>query len=78
MEFGGVKKAGSTLIILNDQQVNKMPECLPRICEFICGNEQYVCKDGDIRLNTIWNYRVARLYVEKQYINLRLDDLQYL
>ena len=55
-----------------------MAECLPRICDSMCGNEQYVCKDGAFRLNTIGTNEVARLYLEKQYISLRLADLQYL
>jgi len=55
-----------------------MAECLPRICDSMCGNEQYVCKDGDFRLNTIATNEVARLYLEMQYISLRLIDLQYL
>jgi len=78
VEFGAVKKNGSTFITLNKQQVNKMAEYLPRICDSVCGNEQYVCKDGDFRLNTFGTSGVARLYLEKQYINLKLADLQYL
>ena len=71
------KKKGSIFVILNYQQVNKMAECLPRICDSMCGNEQYVCKGGAFRLNTIGINGVARLYLEKQYIILRLADLQY-
>ena len=78
MEFGSVKKNGSTILILDDRQVDKMAECLTRICESMCGNEQYECKEGDFRLNTIRSYRIARLYLGKQYIGLRLGDLQYL
>ena len=44
----------------------------------MCGNEHYVYYDGAFRLNTIGSNRVARLYLEKQYISLRLADLQYL
>jgi len=44
----------------------------------MCGNEQYVCKDGSFRLNTVGTNGVNRLYLEKRYISLRLDDLQYL
>ena len=51
VKFGAVKKNGSTFIILIDQQVNNMAECLPRICDPMCGNEQYVCKDEAFRLN---------------------------
>ena len=55
-----------------------MVECLPRICEYMCGNEQYGCNEGDFRLNTTGSYRIARLCVDKQYIGLRLGVLQYL
>ena len=78
VEFGVVKKNGSTFVTLNEQQVNKVAECLPRICDSMCGNEQYVCKDGDFRLNTVGTSGVAKLYLDKQNINLKLADLQYL
>ena len=55
-----------------------MVECLPKICDPQCGNEQYVCKDGDFSLNSVVSNGVARLYLDKQYINLKLADLQYL
>jgi len=77
VQFRAVKKNGSTFITLNEQQVNKMAECLPRICDSMCSTEQYVCKDGDFRLNTVGTSGVARLYLDKQYINLKLADLQY-
>ena len=44
----------------------------------MCGNEQYLCKDGAFRLNTIGTNEAARLYLEKQYTSLRFADLQYL
>ena len=78
MEFGSVKKNGTTIIILDDRQVEKMAECLPRIFESMCGNEQYGYKEDDFRLNTTGSYRIARLYLGKQYIGLRLGDLQNL
>ena len=74
MEFGSIKKNGSTILILDDRQVNKMVEFLPRISESMCGNKQYGCKEVDLRLNTRGSYRIARLYLDKQYINLRLRD----
>ena len=78
MEFGSIKNNCSTILILDDRQVNKMAEFLPRLCESMCGNEQYGCKEGDFRLNTTGSYRIAQLYLDKQYIGLRLGDLQYL
>jgi len=44
----------------------------------MCRNEHYLCKDGAFRLNTIGTNEVTRSYLEKQYISLRLADLQYL
>jgi len=73
-----MKKNGSTILILDDRQVNKMAKYLPTVCESMCGNEQYGCKEGDFRLNTTGSYRIARLYLDKQYIGLILGDLLYL
>ena len=69
---------GSSILILDDRQVNKMAECLLRICESMCGNELYGWKEGDFRLNTTRSYKIGGLYLDKQYINFRLIDLQYL
>jgi len=33
---------------------------------------------GRLRLNTTESYRIARMYLDKQYIGLRLGVLQYL
>ena len=71
-----VKKNGSTFLILDDRQVNKMAECLPTICESTCCNEQYGCKEGNFRMNTTGSYRTARIYLDRQYISLKLVDLQ--
>jgi len=49
-----------------------------RLCESVSGNEQYGCKEGDFSLNTTGSYRIVRLYLDKQYIGLRLGDLQNL
>jgi len=78
VELRSVNKKRSTILILDDQQVNKMAECLPKICESMCGFKQYGCKEGNFRLNTTGSYRGARLYLDKQYISVRLVDLQYL
>jgi len=74
VEFGSVKKIGSTILILDDWQVNKMVQCLPTICESMCGNEQYGYKESNFRMNTTRSYRTA----SRQYISLKLGDLQYL
>ena len=55
-----------------------MAEYLPRMWKSMCKNEQTGCKNDDFRLNTTGSYRVARLYLGSQYIELTLLDLQYL
>jgi len=55
-----------------------MAVCLPKICEYMCCFKQYGCKEGNFRLYTTGSYRIARLCLDKQYISLRLVDLQYL
>ena len=65
-------------IILTDQHVATTAECLPRICEAMCGNAQYGCSDGAFRLNTTGNVTVARLYIEKEYITLIFKKLRYM
>ena len=77
-EFGAVKRNKPNILVLTDQHVKTMAEFLPRICESMCGNEQYGFKDGDFILNTTGSYRVARLYLDKEYISLKLVELQYL
>jgi len=36
VEFGSIRKNGSTILILHDRQVNQLAEYLPRICESMC------------------------------------------
>lgn len=78
VEFGASKKNGSTVLIIDDRQVAKLAECLPRICESMCANEQCGCSEGSFRLTTTATGGVARMYVDKQFISFRLADLQYM
>jgi len=50
-------------MILTEQHVATMAECLRRLYEATCGDEQYSCKDGAFRLNTTGSYGVARVYM---------------
>jgi hypothetical protein len=75
IEFGGPKKKP---INLNDQQVRTMAEYLPSLCEALCNNEHYICKDGDFRFNSAGGYRFARMYLGKQYLEFKLYELRYL
>ena len=55
-----------------------LAECLPRIYAAMCDDEQFACSDVIFRLNRTGSYRTAILYIEKQYITLKLQDLRYL
>jgi len=55
-----------------------MTEYLPTICESMCDNKQYGCKEGNFRMNTTGSYRTASIYLDRQYISLKLVDLQCL
>ena len=78
VEFGAVKRNKPAILVLTDQHMKTMAEIRPRVCESMCGNEQYGFKDGDFRLNTTGSYRVARFYLHKQCISLKLVELQHL
>ena len=71
VEFGGPK---IKLMTLTDLQVATLAECLPRICEAMCDDGQFACSDGPFRLNTTGSYRVARMYKDKQYISLKVQE----
>ena len=78
MEFGHVKRDRPTILVLADRHVKTQAEILPRICESVCGNAQYGHSDGDFRLNTTGSFRVARMNLDKEYISLKLVELQHL
>jgi hypothetical protein len=75
VEFGGAKPLPITL---TEEHVTTMAEHLSRLCEVLCNNEHYSYKDDIFSLTTTRIYSVARLYLNKQYISLKLGDLRYL
>lgn len=75
MEFGGQL---SKPIALPEQHVSTLAENMQRICEAMCGSKHYICKDDTFHLNTTGSYRVARMYLDKQYIRFKLTEFQYL
>jgi hypothetical protein len=75
VELGCAKKAP---LILNEQHVRTMAEHLPQLCEAMCNDGHYSCKDGDFRMNTTGSYRVARVYLGRQYAECKLHELRYL
>jgi regulatory protein YycI of two-component signal transduction system YycFG len=75
VEFGGSKP-----LILTQNHVQIMAENLSRLCEAMCDNDYYICKREDVsfRMNTTGSYRVARMFVDKNSISLKLSELRYL
>jgi hypothetical protein len=51
---------------------------LPSLCAVMCQGEQYTCKDGVFRITTTGSFGVTRLYLNKQYMALKLGELCYL
>jgi len=75
VEFGGSKIKP---VLLTQQYVATMADCLPRICKAMCDNEQYGRSDAPFRLNTTGCYRIARFYMDKNYVPLKFQELRYL
>ncbi len=53
-------------------------EHLPKLCEAICRGDHYSCKDDLFRLQSAGTYRVARMYLDKQFICFKLTEMGYL
>ena len=61
IEFGGSRIKP---VILMDQHVTTMAECLPRICVAMYDDGQFACSDGSFRLIKTGSYLIARLYIK--------------
>jgi hypothetical protein len=74
IEFGG---AHLSLIIIDEQHLSTLSEHLPKLFESICRGERYACKDGVFGLSySGGNLDVARMYLDKRYIVLKLANLR--
>jgi hypothetical protein len=74
VEFGSAKKMP---LLHNDQHLQTMALHITALCAALC-NEYYLGKDGDFRMNTTGSYKVARVYLGKQYMSFTLDELRHL
>jgi hypothetical protein len=75
VELGGAKKAP---LILNEKHVRTMAKHLPHLCEAMCNNGHYSCKNGDFRMNTTGSYGFPRVYLGKQFQECKLHELRYI
>ena len=83
VEFGAIRRGGSKSIILKDEHIDTLADCLPKMLVSICneggtGASAVECVSGALRLSPPKNYGSARLFFGTQYISLTILDLQYL
>jgi hypothetical protein len=83
VEFGVVRRDGvPKTIIPSDKHVDAMADGLPKLRDAMCSSRELVCdtecKSGGFRLNVTRSRRIARLYVDTQYISLNLPVINNL
>ena len=85
VEFGVIRSCGSKAIILTDDQVYTLAQCLPAIADGICkegkevGTPVMKCESSKFPLGMPKRRRcLTRLYVGSDYICLTSLDLHYL
>jgi len=74
-EFGGAKKLP---LLLNGQQLQTMVENIAALCDPLSTNEHYKKTDGEFKMNTPDSYRVARVYLGKQFLTFTYEELRNL
>jgi len=74
-EFGGAKELP---LLLNAQQLQTMADNIAALCNALSTNEHFSTKDGDFKMNTTGSYRVAREYLDKQFLSFTYEELRNL
>jgi len=74
-EFGGAKKLP---LLLDAQQLQKLAENIASLCNALSANEHFSKKDGDFKMNTTGSYRIAIVYLGKQYLSFTYEELRNL
>jgi len=80
VEFGAIRRGGSKSLILTDEKVATLADCLPAIRDSMCvgGDRVIKCESGSFRLHTPRRNGSARLFVGTEYISLSQPDMDYL
>ena len=73
-EFGGAKKLP---LLLNAQQLQTMADNIAALCNALGTNEQFSKKNGDFKMNTTGSYRIARVYLDKQFLSFSTSYVIY-
>ena len=71
-EFGGAKKLP---LLLDAQQLQTMAENIATLCNALSTNEHFSKKDGAFKMSTTGSYRIARVYLGKQYFSFTYGEL---
>jgi len=74
-EFGGAKKLP---LFLNAQQLQTMADNIASLYNALSTNEHFSTKDGDFKMNTPGSYRIARVYLDKQFLSFKYEELRNL
>ena len=81
VEFGAIRRGGSKSLILTDEQVATLADCLPALRDSMCvGGDRVInkCESGNFRLHTPRRYGSARLFVGTEYISLTQPNMDYM
>jgi hypothetical protein len=65
-------------VVLASYYLSTLSQCLQKLCENMCANEPYVCKELLFRLQTGRKDHAARLTYDKHSINFKFRELNYL
>ena len=71
-EFGGAKKLP---LFPNAQKLQTMTDNIAALCNALSTNEHFSKKDGVFKMNTTGSYRIARVYLGKQYLLFTYGEL---
>jgi hypothetical protein len=74
-EFGGAKKLP---LLLDIQQLQILTENIASLCNALSANEHFSKKDGHLKMNTTGSYRIASVYLGKQYLSFTYKELRNL
>jgi hypothetical protein len=75
VEIGGPR---ITPICLTEQQIKTLWDNLPSLCDAMRRGDTFTCKDSLFRLKTTATVGVAKMYLGREFINFKLNELQNL
>jgi len=55
-----------------------MADNIAALCNALSTNEHFSTKDGNFKMNTTGSYRIARVYLDKQFLTFTYEELRNL